>query len=96
LTRSDAPKVGHRSGSGIHDRTEVYPRPGVELVAHGPQTSKHGKTVLDEPVSSRTLPLNKLVSNRDKALRKARDLFEQGKLDEARRRSRMLNFGKPR
>lgn len=32
-----------------------------------------------------TLPLNKLVNNRDKALRKARDLFDAGKVEEARK-----------
>jgi hypothetical protein len=46
--------------------------------------SKRTERDTDEP-DARTLPLNKLVSNRDKALRKARDLFNEGKENEARK-----------
>jgi hypothetical protein len=46
--------------------------------------SKQSGSDSDEPTFSRTLPLNKLVSHRDKDLRKARDLFNEGKTDEAR------------
>lgn len=40
---------------------------------------------VDEPIASRILPLSNLVSNRDKALRKARNFFNAGEQDEARK-----------
>lgn len=47
--------------------------------------SKQPKPESDEPESVRNLPMNRIVINLDKALRKTRDPFDQGKLDEARK-----------
>jgi hypothetical protein len=66
------------STKSLGDREDCGAADGNELAGRGARNPNRRSVIQTEP-NARSLPLNKLVSNRDKALRKARDLFNAGK-----------------